>query len=302
MNDQPNPRRRSLLRPNHRQHGGALAPALVLVGLFAAAPISGADGERLVELLNDLRQSPPARCDGKPVSAVGPLAPSPRLANLRLDEHNDLQRGLRETGYQASAAQVIGVSGPRNAKSALKLIQQRYCGVLLDAQFAEVGVHRRGNHWQLVLARPLIDQDLGDWQAAGQEVLRRTNEARAKARRCGPRQFEAAPPLRWNERLGKTALAHSQDMARGDFFSHQGSDGSQVGQRAKRQGYQWQGVGENLAAGQGNPEQAISGWLASPGHCANLMDPRYTELGAAYATNPKSDAVIYWTQVFGLPD
>ena len=302
MNNQPNPRHRTLLRPNHRQHGGALAPALVLVGLFVAAPISGADSERLIELLNDLRQSPPARCQGEPLSPVGPLAPNPRLANLRLEDHGDLQRGLRDTGYQASAAQVIGVSGPRTAKSALKLIEKRYCQVLLDAQFAEVGVHRQGNRWQLVLARPLIDQELGDWQAAGQEVLRRTNDARAKARRCGSRHYDAAPPLRWNEQLGKTALVHSEDMARANFFSHQGSDNSQVGQRARRESYQWRGVGENLAAGQGNPEQAISGWLASPGHCANLMDPRYTELGAAYATNPKSDAVIYWTQVFGLPD
>lgn len=302
MKDQPKPQRTSSWRPSHRQHGGALAPALVLAGLFVAAPINGANGEQLVELLNDLRQSPPARCEGKPLSPVGPLAPNPRLANLRLDEHGDLQRALRDTGYQASSAQVIGVSGPRNAKGALKLIQQRYCQVLLDPQFAEVGVQRRGKRWQLVLARPLIDQELGDWQAAGQEVLRRTNEARAQPRRCGSRRYEAAPPLRWNERLGKTALAHSQDMAGKDFFSHQGSDGSQVGQRAKREGYQWRGVGENLAAGQGNAEQAISGWLASPGHCANLMDPRYAELGAAYATNPQSDAVIYWTQVFGLPD
>lgn len=301
MNNQPNPRR-SLLHPSHRQHGGALAPALLLAGLFIAAPISSADGERLIELINDLRQSPPASCEGERHPAVGPLAPNRQLAQMQLDEHRDMQQALREVEYQASKAQVIGISGPGTAKGALKLISQRYCQVLLDPQFAEIGVHRRGNRWQLVLARPLIDRPLGDWQAAGQEVLRRTNEARAQARRCGSRRYEAAPPLRWNDRLGNTALAHSRDMANEDFFSHQGSDGSQVGQRARRQGYDWLGVGENLAAGQGNPAQAISGWLASPGHCANLMDPRYTELGAAYATNPQSEAVIYWTQVFGVPD
>lgn len=302
MNSPPNARRPSPMRPSHRQHGGVLAPALVLVGLLGAAPISGADSERLIELINDMRRSPPARCEGEHLSPVGPLAPNPRLGNLRLDEHSDLQRGLREAGYQASTAQVIGVSGPRSAKRALKLVEQRFCRVLLDPQYAEVGVHRRGNRWQLVLARPLIDRELGDWQAAAQEVLSRTNEARAKPRRCGSRHYEAAPPLRWSDQLGQTALVHSQDMASADFFSHQGSDGSQVGQRARREGYQWLGVGENLAAGQGTPEQAISGWLASPGHCANLMDPRFTELGAAYATNPNSEAVIYWTQVFGLPD
>lgn len=45
--------------------------------------------------------------------------------------------------------------------------------------------------------------------------------------------------------------------------------------------------------------KVIDGWLASPGHCANLMNPQYKELGAAYATDPKSDAGIYWTAMFG---
>jgi len=45
----------------------------------------------------------------------------------------------------------------------------------------------------------------------------------------------------------------------------------------------------------------LEGWLASPGHCANLMNPAYTELGAAYAVDPQSDAAIYWTAMFGAP-
>ena len=48
-------------------------------------------------------------------------------------------------------------------------------------------------------------------------------------------------------------------------------------------------------------QQAVSGWLASPGHCQNVMNPYFTEMGAAYATNPRSAATIYWTQVFGTP-
>ena len=43
----------------------------------------------------------------------------------------------------------------------------------------------------------------------------------------------------------------------------------------------------------------VAGWLASPGHCANLMNAQFRELGAAYAVDPKSDAAIYWTAVFG---
>jgi uncharacterized protein YkwD len=49
-----------------------------------------------------------------------------------------------------------------------------------------------------------------------------------------------------------------------------------------------------------SPEEAMAGWLDSPGHCANLMDPSFTEMGAGYAVNPNSKAgTAYWTQVFG---
>jgi uncharacterized protein YkwD len=90
-------------------------------------------------------------------------------------------------------------------------------------------------------------------------------------------------------------------MAQRDYFRHAGKDGSEVGDRAKRQGYEWRRIGENIATGQGSAAQAVAGWLASPGHCANIMNPEFTESGAAYAVNTGSDTVIYWTQVFGTP-
>ena len=46
-------------------------------------------------------------------------------------------------------------------------------------------------------------------------------------------------------------------------------------------------------------KQIVEGWLANPGHCANLMNPQFTELGAAYAVDPQSDAGIYWVGFFG---
>jgi uncharacterized protein YkwD len=46
----------------------------------------------------------------------------------------------------------------------------------------------------------------------------------------------------------------------------------------------------------------VAGWLSSPGHCANLMNPRYTEMGAAYGLNSaRKSTYPYWTQVFGAP-
>ena len=103
----------------------------------------------------------------------------------------------------------------------------------------------------------------------------------------------------WNEALAEAALAHSRDMASRDYFSHADPSGASVRQRATRAGYRWRYVGENIAAGLGSPEQVVAGWLASPGHCANLMSPDFVDMGAAYAVEPASKLDIYWTQTFG---
>jgi len=52
--------------------------------------------------------------------------------------------------------------------------------------------------------------------------------------------------------------------------------------RAKAAGYRGRQIGENIAAGQSSPNKAMASWLASPGHCANLMNPMFTQVGAAY--------------------
>ena len=90
-------------------------------------------------------------------------------------------------------------------------------------------------------------------------------------------------------------------MASRNYFAHAARDGSTVGDRATREGYEWSAIGENIASGQGSPGQAVASWLTSPTHCANVMKPGFTQMGAAYFVNPASDTVIYWTQVFGTP-
>ena len=88
-------------------------------------------------------------------------------------------------------------------------------------------------------------------------------------------------------------------MARVNFFSHTGSDGSSVRTRTEQAGYSWSGVGENIAAGYGNVDSAIAAWLKSDGHCANIMRNSYRDFGSAVAEQAGSDYRVYWTQVFG---
>jgi uncharacterized protein YkwD len=60
-------------------------------------------------------------------------------------------------------------------------------------------------------------------------------------------------------------------------------------------------TGENIAAGLMKPEEAMAAWVKSPDHCANLMNPAFTEMGVAFAVDSRSDMGVYWTQAFGAP-
>ncbi len=135
-----------------------------------------------------------------------------------------------------------------------------------------------------------------------QAMLDAVNATRAQARVCGSMgSFPAVPPLAWSCPLKAAAQGHSTDMATNNFFSHTGSNGSSVGDRATGAGYSWTAVGENIAAGTSYSavSAVLQGWINSPGHCANLMRSSYRELGAAKVSNPSSTYNVYWTQVFG---
>ncbi len=127
------------------------------------------------------------------------------------------------------------------------------------------------------------------------QMIDLVNEARARGRSCGSAGiFSPAPPLSSNTQLGRAARRHSQDMwARGGAGSHLGSDGSRPRERARREGYNGARVGENIYwnfIADPRPQTALEFWLSSPPHCRNLMNPEFTELGAAKVGG-------YWTLV-----
>nr|WP_089104270.1 CAP domain-containing protein [Streptomyces hyaluromycini] len=100
--------------------------------------------------------------------------------------------------------------------------------------------------------------------------------------------------LTLNTTLSKVAQAHSEDMALHQNMSHVGSDGSSPGDRLTSAGYTWSAYGENVAYGYASPEQVMAGWMASPGHKANILNCTFKEIGVGLA-QPNS----YWTQDFG---
>lgn len=129
------------------------------------------------------------------------------------------------------------------------------------------------------------------------EFLKRINEARSKGCNCGVTYMPPAPPLVWNDDLADAALNHAEDMSSKSYFSHTSKDGRTMADRAIAAGYAYKGyrsytVGENIAEGQNSIQEVMEGWLKSPGHCKNLLNPAFKEIGIAEFNH-------YWVQDFG---
>lgn len=133
------------------------------------------------------------------------------------------------------------------------------------------------------------------------EALAFVNQVRAAGASCGARgSFPAAPALAWNDALTQASLVHSDDMVALNFFSHTGSNGSSAGDRATAAGYVWRTWGENIAAGQSTVAVVMAGWMASDGHCANIMNANMRDIGLACVSGGASNTYrTYWTMTLG---
>lgn len=134
-----------------------------------------------------------------------------------------------------------------------------------------------------------------------QDLMARINQFRASSRTCGSLTYAAAAPLSWNTKLFNAAAAHSADMAAKNYFSHTSLDGRTFSQRITAAGYNWNYAGENIAAGQTTVDQVMNAWINSPGHCANLMNKNFTEVGVACVRNDASTYRLYWTMDLARP-
>ena len=144
-----------------------------------------------------------------------------------------------------------------------------------------------------------------------QALLDAINKERASQHTCGDRgTFGPVHPLVWNANLHASALEHAIDLAVSDTFSHDGSgtDSDITGngtpskfyERIERNGYDnYYSVGENIAGGQRTLDEVMKAWMASPGHCENIMKSTYTEVGIAIVKNDSSTYQVYWVQNFG---
>lgn len=131
-----------------------------------------------------------------------------------------------------------------------------------------------------------------------QRVLDLVNDARTNGHRCGRRNLPPVAPLTASEPLGRAAQRHAEDMARQGYFDHRAPDGSTPGDRVRRAGYHPRLTGENIAFGPESAEEVVRGWLESSGHCENIMDARFAQIGIGLAEGSRRGH-IYWVQSFG---
>lgn len=107
-------------------------------------------------------------------------------------------------------------------------------------------------------------------------LLQETNEERAGGQLGG---------LSLNAQLNQAAQAKADDMAARNYWSHNTPEGSPPWTFVSNAGYKYSTAGENLAYGFDSSTDTVAGWMASPGHKANIMNGGYKEVGFGIANS-----------------
>jgi uncharacterized protein YkwD len=266
---------------------------------LAAAALAATAHADPLSVVNALR----AKGCGKTAAARTPLRRDTALDAVARELARDdrLVAAIAKINYPAETSTSFHVKGSRDDAVVQRILADRYCAAVTDAKYVEIGAYQKGDETWIVLARREPVAPTLEPAAVARRVLTLVNEARGAGRKCGREPFAAAPPLALNATLTSAAAAHALDMAVHHKLDHDGSDGSSSGERVTRAGYVWRAVGENIASGQKDADAVVAAWLESPGHCATLMGPYFTEMGVAFAYAPGANPGIYWAQEFAAP-
>jgi uncharacterized protein YkwD len=130
-------------------------------------------------------------------------------------------------------------------------------------------VKRRLLPFALFLVLRSFAQDVTSTTDMERQIFDWTNQERAKVN---------APALKWNNRLVLAARLHSDEMARQKNLSHQLQGEPVFSERLSERGARFSGAAENVGFGD-DAETLQMGWMHSPPHRANLLNPTYTDMG-----------------------
>ena len=237
----------------------------------------------------------------------GTVAPTPLLhPSILLDRAaqqwaagRTIASATEVSGYKAEAIAGLHIKGPDS--STLQLLRKSPCSMVADKRMHDIGVYHRGQDTWLVLASAYVAPAPSQAPVFASRALQLVNEVRARGARCGERAFSPAGPVKLSGTLVDVALGHASDMARHNYFEHEDLAGHSPADRVRAVGYREKLVGENIAYGPKSADEVVQGWLDSPGHCENIMDPRFEEMGIAYAPGQATKHGLYWVQVLAEP-
>jgi hypothetical protein len=106
----------------------------------------------------------------------------------------------------------------------------------------------------------------------GGQVIDQTNQERKLA---------GLGSVTLNTQLSEAALAKGQDMMNDQYWAHVAPDGKQPWSFITESGYTYQVAGENLARDFADTSSMTKAWMESPTHRANILNPKYQEIGIA---------------------
>lgn len=111
------------------------------------------------------------------------------------------------------------------------------------------------------------------------------------------------PPLRANAQLDVIAEERLQDMFQKQYFEHINPQGEGASDIAEEINYQYIAIGENIALGNFEDDKVlVQAWMDSPGHRANILNTKFTEIGVSVATGTYEGRKTWiGVQVFGKP-
>jgi uncharacterized protein YkwD len=300
-------------RPNPRRRWGTL----VFLMAVAAVPAARPDAISVVQMLRA------GGCGGI-LPITPPLWHDPaldRAAEQWADGHA-LERGAH--GLRVNSAD----------EALIQRLRRSSCREVAGSELRELGSYRRGADTWLVLeagfpasspapaapnlpptatartapVRPPASASVpaspgprAATPALATRALQLVNEARARGGHCGSQSFGPAPPLSLSGTLEGVAAGHASDMAVHDYFEHRDLSGQSPADRVRAAGYREKLVGENIAYGPQSVEEVVKGWLASPDHCENIMDPRFAQMGIGLAPGRVSRRGLFWVQLLAEP-
>ena len=132
----------------------------------------------------------------------------------------------------------------------------------------------------------------GSLTSVNEIMLSLINKYRKEGCKCGRTFMPAVDTLILNRKLELAALKHSKDMFDHKYFDHINKQRIGPSTRITKEGYIWKTCGENIAMGQTTLEEVMKSWITSEGHCKNLMNKSFKEVGSGRTGN-------IWVQNFG---